>query len=214
MGVASGVSPVAVGRTGLTPGATGVSGINFANAEVEPVAAIHPANPKLLLAAWQQDRWSNGGARALVSAVSSDGGANWEPVRVIYTPAPAAGAGSSQTIGNRIVVPTAGVARGVLVNVFLQIDTVAGNQTSRVAVNRSSDRGLTWAVPVFIAEQRTGGNRDALTGQSIRDGGIIPNIAAGPATLLADVWMLTSRDGATWAETRVSSTSLDASQAP
>ncbi len=410
--VASGISPVAAGCTGLAAGTP--SGINFANAEVEPYAAIHPTNPNLLVAAWQQDRWSNGGARALVSAVSSDSGvtwtrtlhplsrcggagsgtpgdferasdpwvdigpdgtlhlmglafnggallagsssamlasrstdngrtwsppavlvrdgqaffhdkntltadpldarfvyavwdrldtgnngptllarstdsgATWEPARVIYTPAPAVGAGSSQTIGNRIVVPTAGLARGVLVNVFLQIDTVAGNQRSRVAVNRSSDRGLTWTAPVFIAEQRTVGTRDAATGQSIRDGSIIPNIAAGPdgtlwvtwqdarfaagahdaialsrssdggstwtapvavnkvpdtpaftptlavrsdglvvlthydlrnntadpSTLLADLWLLTSRDGTTWTETRVSNTSFDIGQAP
>ena len=410
--MASGGSPVAAGCTGLAGGTP--SGTNFPNAEVEPFAAIHPGNPNLLVAAWQQDSWSNGGARAVVSAVSSDGGATWsrtlhpmsrcggaasgapgdleratdpcvdispdgtlhmmglafdggalqagsasamlasrstdsgrtwstpavlvrdgdrffhdknthtadpldarfvyavwdrldtsnngptllvrstdggatwESARVIYTPTPAAGTGSSQTIGNRIVVPTAGVARGVLVNVFLQIYTVAGNQTSRVAVNRSGDRGLTWTVPVFIAEQRTVGTRDALTGQIIRDGGIIPNIAAGPDgtlwvawqearfsagardaiavsrssdggttwtapvavnkvagapafmptlavrsdglvllthydprnnsvdpnTLLADLWLLSSRDGAAWTETRVSNASFDMSQAP
>lgn len=146
----------------------------MAGVDVEPFAAIHPGNPDLLPAAWQQDRWSNGGARKVVSAVSSDGGASWEPARVVYTPAPASGTGSSQTIGNRIVVPTAGVARGVRVNVFLQIDTVAGNPTSRVAIQRSADRGLTWTTPVFIAEQRTVGTRDAVTGQTLRDGGIIP----------------------------------------
>jgi len=413
-GVASGVSPVAAACTGLAPGAPAGSGINYANAEVEPFAAIHPANPNLLLAAWQQDRWSNGGARAVVSAVSSDGGAtwartlhpmsrcggagsglpgdfervsdpwvdiapdgtlhimglafnggallagsasamlairstdhgrtwstpavlvrdgdsffldkntltadpldarfvyavwdrldtrnngptllarstdggaSWEPARVVYTAAPASGTGSSQTIGNRIVVPTAGVARGVLVNVFLQIDTVAGNPTSRVAIQRSADRGLTWTAPVFIAEQRAVGTRDAVTGQTIRDGGIIPSIATGPdgalwvawqdarfsagardaiavsrssdggstwsapvavnkvagtpaftptlavrsdglvllthhdlrnntadtASLLADLWLLSSRDGSTWTETRVNSASFDISQAP
>ena len=410
--VASGASPVAAGCTGLLSGTP--SGVHFPHAEVEPFAAIHPGNPNLLVAAWQQDRWSNGGARAVVSAVSSDGGATWtsklhpmsrcggaargapgdleratdpwvdvspdgtlhmmglafdggalqagsasamlasrstdngrtwstpavlvrdgaaffhdknsltadpldarfvyavwdrldtsnngptllarstdggatwEPARVAYTPAPANGTGSSQTIGNRIVVPTAGVARGVLVNVFMQIDTVGGNQTSRVAVIRSSDRGLTWTAPVFIAEQRTVGTRDASTGQAIRDGGIIPAVAAGPdgalwvawqearfsagardaiavsrssdggstwtapvavnkvpgtpaftptltvrsdglvalthydlrnntadpTTLLVDLWMLTSRDGAAWTETRVSGASFDIGQAP
>ena len=63
--------------------------------------------------------------------------------------------------------------RGMLVNVFLQIDTVAGIQTSRVAVHRGADRGLTWTAPVFIAEQHTVGTRDAVTGQAIRDGGKI-----------------------------------------
>ena len=76
-GVASGVSPVAVGCTGLTPGAAGVSGIDFANAEVEPFAAIYPGKPNLMLAAWQEDRWSKGGARGLVRAVSTDSGVSW-----------------------------------------------------------------------------------------------------------------------------------------
>ena len=57
-----------------SPGAAGVSGINFANAEVEPCPAIHPGNPNLLLVTRLQSRRSNGGARALVGAVSGDGG--------------------------------------------------------------------------------------------------------------------------------------------
>ena len=310
--MASGPSPVAGGCTGLATG--NVIGTNFANAEVEPFVAVHPTIANFLLATWQQDRWSNGGARAVVSAVSSDGGvtwtptmhpmsrcggagagspgdfervsdpwvdiapdgtlhmmglafnggallagstsamlarrstdngrtwslpatlvrdgdgffhdkntltadpldarfvyavwdrldtrnngpsmlarsvdggASWEAARIFYTPRPATGTGSSQTIGNRIVVATAGPARGVLVNVFMQIDTVAGNQTSRVAINRSSDRGATWSAPVYIAEQRTVGTRDAITGQTIRDGAILPTIAAGPDGTLWVSW--------------------------
>ena len=76
-GVASGASPVVAGCTGLAPGAPAAGGIKCANADVEPFAAIHPGNPNLLLAARQQSRRSNGGARALVGAVSSDGGVTW-----------------------------------------------------------------------------------------------------------------------------------------
>ena len=49
----------------------------YANAEVEPTLARSPSDPQHLVAAWQQDRWSDGGARALVSAASLDGGATW-----------------------------------------------------------------------------------------------------------------------------------------
>jgi hypothetical protein len=55
----------------------------YANAEVEARAAVNPVNPSNLVAAWQQDRWSDGGAQGLVAAASFDGGRTWSgPVRV------------------------------------------------------------------------------------------------------------------------------------
>ena len=51
--------------------------VNFANTEVEPYLAVNPTNPQNVVATWQQDRWSNGGARGNLVATSSDGGATW-----------------------------------------------------------------------------------------------------------------------------------------
>lgn len=294
----SAASPVAAGCNG---GRTG--GTLFVNAEVEPMVAVSPADPELLLGAWQQDRASDGGARALVSALSRDGGrtwsrtlhplsrcggalpgsngdyerstdpwvdigpdgtlhlmalsfsggalqagsssamlamrstdgglswsapavlvrdgdtlfndknaltvdrtdaryvyavwdrldrvgngptllarsvdagASWEPAREIYVPRVSGGV--SQTIGNRVVAIEAGPERGMLVNVFTQIDSTGGSSQALVRVVRSSDKGLTWQAPVTVAEHRGIGTRDPETGSSIRDGGIIPSIAAG-----------------------------------
>lgn len=392
---ASAATAVAAGCNGGS-----VSGTNYANAEVEPYAAVNPGNANHLLATWQQDRWSDGGARALVSAISLDGGAtwqrtlqamsrcggaapgsagdyerasdpwvdfspdgtahamglgltgtalqpgstsamlasrsidggrswspaatlardgpayfhdknsltadptdarlvyavwdrldpagngptllarsvdggvSWQPARVIYAPI---SSGVSQTLGNRIVVLAAGAERGTLVNVFTQIDTVGGTSSSRIGVVRSGDQGASWSGPVFVADLRAVGARNPEGGQLIRDGALLPSIAAGPdgslwvawqdarfsagvrdaialsrstdggrtwsdpaainrvpgaaaftptlhvradglvgvlhydlrsntsdpSTLLADAWLLTSRDGATWSETRV-----------
>src|SRR5881409_3788718 len=55
------------------------SGEIFLNAEVEPSLAVDPTDPNHLIGAWQQDRWSNGGANGIVSAVSFDGGHTWAP---------------------------------------------------------------------------------------------------------------------------------------
>jgi len=52
-------------------------GTNYPNTEVEPFNATNPANPANQIAVWQQDRWSNGGAHALMAAASFDGGATW-----------------------------------------------------------------------------------------------------------------------------------------
>jgi hypothetical protein len=64
-------SPVAACNT---PAAGGTM---YVNTEVEPFNAVNPAGGTNHIAVWQQDRWSNGGAHALMSAASFDGGATW-----------------------------------------------------------------------------------------------------------------------------------------
>ena len=71
---ATAADPVVV--SGPSPFASctiGGPGTNFVNAEVEPWVAINPANPSNVIGAWQQDRWSNGGAHGLVAGYSFDG---------------------------------------------------------------------------------------------------------------------------------------------
>src|SRR5712664_1547097 len=75
LSLASGPSPFAGCTGGLDPGSP--PGTNNVNAEVEPAVAVDPASPSHLIAVFQQDRWSNGGARGLATAVSSDGGSTW-----------------------------------------------------------------------------------------------------------------------------------------
>jgi hypothetical protein len=61
---------------GNVPGSP--AGTNSVGSEVEPWIDVSPANPAVMAGAWQQDRWSNGGARGLVASVSLDGGATWQ----------------------------------------------------------------------------------------------------------------------------------------
>ncbi len=68
--LASGPSPFASCTVG-GPGTVSV------NSEVEPFVAVNPTDPDNVVAVYQQDRWSNGGAHGLVTAVSHDGGATW-----------------------------------------------------------------------------------------------------------------------------------------
>jgi hypothetical protein len=49
------------------------SGTNYPSAEAEPYAAADPRDPHHVIGIYQQDRWSNGGARGLSSSYSTDG---------------------------------------------------------------------------------------------------------------------------------------------
>ena len=139
---------------------------------------------RFVYAVWDRIDSANNGPTLL--ARSTDAGLSWEPARLIYTPA--VSGGSSQTIGNRIVVIADGPERGVLLLLFNQIDTVAGVSSGRVRVLRSIDKGQTWSAPVTVAELRAVGARDPDTGIAIRDGAVIPVIAVGPGNRLWAAW--------------------------
>src|SRR5438067_7241860 len=57
--------------------APAAGGTNYPNTEVEPFNVVNPANNANQIAVWQQDRWSNGGAHALMAAASFNGGHTW-----------------------------------------------------------------------------------------------------------------------------------------
>lgn len=48
-------------------------GVGHTSAEVEPWVAADPRNPKRVIGVFQQDRWSDGGARGLVATHTDDG---------------------------------------------------------------------------------------------------------------------------------------------
>lgn len=66
------VNPYAGCKVGAAKGAT-----NYLNAEVEPFLTYDPSSHSHLLSAWQQDRWTDGGAHGLVAGYSFDGGRSW-----------------------------------------------------------------------------------------------------------------------------------------
>jgi hypothetical protein len=105
---------------------------------------------------------------------STDGGATWEPARIIYDPG-----ADAQTIGNQIAV----TPDGTLVNVFSLV-TQNSSQTpkSTIAVLRSTDRGANWSTaPGLVAEALFVGVFDPKSQKAVRSGDVIPSIAAGSA---------------------------------
>ncbi|MBU2667278.1 glycoside hydrolase [Actinoplanes bogorensis] len=66
-------SPYPAGCRDESPGST------YTGAEIEPSLDADPRDARHLVAAWQQDRRSNGGAQGIGVAVSRDGGRTWRP---------------------------------------------------------------------------------------------------------------------------------------
>jgi hypothetical protein len=155
-------SPVVAGCTG---GA--VSGTVYANAEVEPFAAVHSHNPSLWIAAWQQDRWSSGGARAMVVGVSKDAGASWRRTLMPFSRCGGAVAGSSGDF-ERVSDPWVDVGpTGILYAMGLAFsgESLSRGSASAMLASRSIDAGQTWSTPVTL--QRDGetlfNDKNALT---------------------------------------------------
>lgn len=130
--------------TGCLPIQTGTT--VYANAEVEPHLAIDPLNPNHLVAAWQQDRLSDGGARGLVSAVSVDGGATWSEPRALAFSQCAAGTYA------RVSDPWVGLSTGVAFHAGIAFTggRFQAGARSAVVVSRSGDGGFNWGAPVAL----------------------------------------------------------------
>lgn len=137
-----------------------------------------PTDSRYVYAVW--DRLSSVPGEGLgptLLARSTDNGAHWEPVRVIFDPGP-----NAQTIGNRIEV----LPDGTLVNLFTLIDYTTGAVSLQVI--RSADKGLTWSAPVFVADVLALGASDPETGTPIRDGAILAQMAISRQGRIYVVW--------------------------
>jgi hypothetical protein len=111
--------------------------------------------------------WTSAQTRPTYLSRTTNGGATWSPARAIYQP----GAGS-QTLGNQIVV----LPNGTLVNVF---DLVLQGSTN-VALQRSTDHGLTWSPPTVIDQLLNVPVADPRDGALVRTGDIVPEVAVDP----------------------------------
>ena len=137
----SGPSPYA----GCTAGAS--SGTLYVNAEVEPLIAVHG---KDVVAAWQQDRWSNGGAHGLAAAASTNGGATF---RESTLPADVCAPGGLNF--ERASDPWVDIGPDGTVYASLLPFTLSDNHNG-VASTVSHDGGLTWTNTQLVVEYPAG----------------------------------------------------------
>jgi hypothetical protein len=152
------VSPLTV-VSGPSPFAdcdiSGQSGTNFLNSEVEPWVEVDPTNPNNIIASWQQDRWSNGGARGLITAVSHDGGATWDTTFAHFS---TCSGGTAANGGNyeRASDPWVTFApNGDAYQISLSVNLFEDPATA-ILVSKSTDGGDIWSEPITLARDISG----------------------------------------------------------
>ena len=127
------------------------AGVNFLSAEVEPFVSVNPAKSGNIIGVFQQDRWSNGGARGLVAGFSSDGGAHWDtrtlPFSVCAPNAildPFTGAPYNRASDPWVSIGPDGTAYSVGLLATNTSFAGGGNNDTGVAVVTSTDGGSAW----------------------------------------------------------------------
>ena len=117
-------------------------GTNYPNTEVEPFTAVNPTTVGTttvnVLAAYQQDRWSNGGAHALVAAASNDGGQTWTRTPLPFNVCVAGGLSYERASDPWVSVGRDGIAYTV------SISFNATNNDNGVFAMRSTNGGASW----------------------------------------------------------------------
>ena len=132
------------------------SGTVFLNSEVEPWIDVNPTDPDNIAGIWQQDRWSNGGARGLVAGVSFDGGTSWQEVVIPGITQCSGGSPGGTGDYQRATDPWLSFSPdGTLHQLALSFNDVAPPFEPKdfdhaLLASRSTDGGLTWSDPVPV----------------------------------------------------------------
>jgi len=138
-------------RCGNFPGVVAGTGINFLNSEIEPWVDVNPTNPHNIVALWQQDRWSNGGARSNVAGVSFDGGLTWE-ISVVPGLTDCSGGSFERASDPWLSFAPDGTLHQIslLFNIDPPPDFPIGFGPNALAVSKSTDGGRRWSPPILI----------------------------------------------------------------
>ena len=123
-----------------------------AETQTEPYVAVNPDNPKHLVAGWQETRFTNGAARALGVAVSTNGGRQWSDALIPNLSV----ADGGEWWRASDPWPTFGTDGVVYYNSLVVGDGMGTGPrgSSAIAVSTSHDGGFTWGDPVLVARDK------------------------------------------------------------
>lgn len=128
---------------------------NYPDSEVEPYVVADPVNPSHLVAAYQQDRWNDGGDNGEITDVSNDGGTTWAlsskqaPFSICEGATP-----TSTSFFNRASDPWLSYSPDgktlYQASLAFNANGPAFGGASSVQVSTSTDGGDTWNTPVAV----------------------------------------------------------------
>ena len=132
------------------------SGTVSLNSEVEPWSDVNRTNTSNVVGIFQQDRWSNGGARGLVAGVSTNGGASFTLVPIPKVTVCSGGTAANGGNYQRATDPWVSFGpSGNLYQLSLSFNDVSPPFTAEdfdhaLLASRSTNGGLTWSDPVVV----------------------------------------------------------------
>lgn len=185
----------------------GQSGVLYTDTTAEPSFVVNPTNPKNLIAGWQQNRWSTGGAQGLNLAASFDGGTTWTLSNAAFS---LCTGGSSGNAGNYprasdvwLTASPSGVAYAL--SLSFSGGALLGGSSSAMLVASSTDGGLTWSAPVAVVKDgdQFFDDKGSITADSTDSNYVyvvwdrLSGASAGPS-----YFAVTADAGTTWAAAR------------
>jgi hypothetical protein len=148
----SGASPIPATCIGDTNASS--TSVNNYGTEVEPYVVVDPSNPRVLVGAWQQDRWNDGGSRGIVTATSTNGGASWasnpNTKSSVCTGGTAANGGDYERASDPWVAIS---PNGTAYLMTLSVDQEPGgfgSHPNAMLVMRSTNQGASWDNPTTL----------------------------------------------------------------
>jgi hypothetical protein len=119
-------------------------GTLYVNSEVEPSFAVDPSNPAHFVGVWQQDRFSNSGARSILSNVSFDAGKTWATTSAKFSRC-------SGGAYERASDPWVSIAPdGTVYQSALAFDFTGTGGNRAILASRSTDGGRSWSNPTAL----------------------------------------------------------------
>jgi hypothetical protein len=161
----------------------------------KPAITADPRDAGLVYAVWDRLTEQTNPNEALATgptwfARTVDG--SWEAARAIYDPGR-----DAQTVSNQVVV----LPDGTLINFFLWITKASSDAQERhLAILRSTDKGVTWSLPIVVAKSMPTRVLDSKSGHGVRSGSVVPTIAVDAVTVTGKVYVV-------WEDSRFSETS-------
>ena len=195
-------STFAAGCDGVAP-----NGTLYTDTAAEPSVVANPANPMNLIAGWQQNRWSSGGAQGLNLAASFDGGMTWTPSNAAFSRCTGGQTGSAGDYARASDVWLTAAPSGAVYALSLSFTgaTLVSGSSSAILVAQSQDGGLSWSAPVALIQdgQQFFDDKGSITADPTDSNYVfavwdrLNGPSAGPSYLA-----LTADGGATWAAAR------------